>query len=240
MFDSTNEWYRAPVNSAVLLPAPERPAYTTAEAARWARTSRVTARRWLQGYEYDTLRGRRRSGPVASQAAGERYLSFYDLVEVAAIAAAKNAGVTLPRIRAAITYAGERFSHGRPLLLETFLTDGRDLFLYEAGEPPLHVNASQAGQIAFDHIAEVLRRLDYERARPVRWWPDGQSRSILVDPRVGFGQPIIYPSGVRTETVVDRFYAGEAMDGIADEFNLTREQIEDALRFENPLGVTPA
>jgi uncharacterized protein (DUF433 family) len=241
LFTPEAAWYRADMSIGTLPPAPERPAYTAAEAARYARTSPVTARRWLEGYTYRTVRGARRSTPVTSHPAGERFLTFYDLVEVAAIAAAKNAGVKLPRIRSAIEYAQERFRADRPLLLERFLTDGRDLFLHEV-EPAgsLHVNASQAGQIAFPYIAEVLRHLDYESERPVRWWPVGQDRPILVDPRVGFGQPLIYPSGVRTETVVDRFLAGERMGAIAEEYGLTRELIEEALRFENRLGLIPA
>ena len=241
LFNPDPEWYRANMSTGTLPPAPERPAYTAAEAARYARTSPVTARRWLEGYDYTTVRGSRRSTPVTNHPAGERYLTFYDLVEVAAIAAAKNAGVKLPRIRSAIGYAQERFRADRPLLLERFLTDGRDLYLREI-EPsgPLHVNASQAGQIAFPYIAAVLRHLEYEGERPVRWWPVGQERAILVDPRVGFGQPLIYPSGIRTETVVDRFLADEPMEAIAEEFGLSRLLIEEALRFENRLGLIPA
>lgn len=242
LFGSKREWYRAGMNIGTVPPAAERPTYTAAEAARYARTSSVTARRWLEGYDYKTVRGRRHSAPLTNHPAGERYLTFYDLVEVAAIAAAKNAGVKLPRIRSAIEYAQERFRAARPLLLERFLTDGRDLYLREL-EPragALHVNASQAGQIAFPYIAEVLRHLDYEGEHPVRWWPVGQDRPILVDPKVGFGQPLIYPSGVRTETVVDRFLAGERMEAIGEEFGLTRELIEEALRFENRLGLIPA
>jgi uncharacterized protein (DUF433 family)/DNA-binding transcriptional MerR regulator len=229
------------MNIGSLGPAPERPAYTAAEAARYARTSQATARRWLLGYDYRTLSGRRHSGPVTSHQVGERYLTFYDLVEVAAIAAAKNAGVTLPRIRSAIDYAQERFNADRPLLLERFLTDGRDLFLRELHDAePMHVNASQAGQLAFPYIAEVLRHLTYESERPIQWWPVGQERSILVDPRVGFGQPLIYPSGIRTETVVDRWLSDEPIEAIAEEFGLTTELVEDALRFENKLGLIPA
>lgn len=241
LFSSDAGWYRASMNMGTLGPAPERPAYTAAEAARYARTSQATARRWVQGYDYKTLSGRRHSAPVTSHKPGERYLTFYDLVEVAAIAAAKNAGVALPRIRSAVEYAQERFKSDRPLLLERFLTDGRDLYLRELDQAePMHVNASQAGQIAFPYIAEVLRDVDYEENRPVRWWPVGQDRSILVDPKFGFGQPLIYPSGIRTETIVDRWLADESIESIAGEFGLTIALVEDALRFENKVGLIPA
>lgn len=241
LFGSEPEWYRQVVSIGVLPPAFERPAYTAAEAARYARTSQATARRWLEGYEYETRRGRRRSAPVGQHPAGQRYLTFDDLVEVAAIAAAKNAGVKLPRIKAAIAYAEQLFKVDRPLLLERFLTDGRDLYLREVRtEGTLHINASQAGQTAFPYIAEVLRHLDYEEGRPVRWWPFGKERPIVLDPLVSFGQPIVYPAGIRTETIVDRFEAGDSIDVIGDEFELTRALIEEALRFENRLGLIPA
>jgi len=86
----------------------------------------------------------------------------------------------------------------------------------------------------------VLRHLEYESERPIQWWPLGKDQPILVDPRVGFGQPIVFPSGIRTETIVDRFLADERIEGIAEEFGITREHIEDALRFENRIGLIPA
>ncbi len=222
--------------------AAERPLYTAAQAARYAKTSPVTTRRWVEGYEYDTVLGRRAAPPVGQHRTGERYLTFYDLVEVAAIAAAKNAGVTLPRIRAAVDYAKRLFEVDRPLLLERFLTDGRDLYLRELrpGAIPLHLNASEAGQTAFPYIADVLRHLDYEAERPARWWPAGKSEPIMIDPRVSFGQPIIVPGGIRTETLADRFYAGEDLDEIAAEYGLDPRAIQEALRFENTIGLIPA
>lgn len=241
LFGAGDEWYRPAVNLGTLPPAAERPTYTAAEAARYARTSPSTTRRWLKGYEYETRRGRRRSGPVAAHPAGQRFLTFYDLVEVAAIASAINAGVSLQRVRAAVAYAKELFDNDRPLLLERFLTDGRDLFLRELRvEGDLHINASQAGQTAFSYIAEILRHLDYESERPVRWWPSGKDRPIAVDPRVSFGHPIILPQAIRTETVADSFEAGESIAAIAEEFELEPIQVEEAIRFENRVGVIPA
>lgn len=225
-----------------LAPAHERPVYTTQEAARYAQAAPSTARRWVKGYEYETRYGTKAGAPVSSHQ-GDRFLTFEDLVEVAAIAAAIRAGVSLQRIRAAVDYARELFHVDRPLLLETFLTDGQDLFLHELdvkAEADRHLNASQAGQIAFPYIAEVLRHLDYEAGRPVRWWPRGKDGSIVVDPRVAFGQPILWARGIRTETVLDRFMAGERIEEIADEFGLTPDDVEDALRFENSAAVVAA
>ena len=219
-----------------LAPASERPIYTAQEASRYARTSPSTTRRWLEGYEYATSRGVRQARPVSSHRSGDRFLTFHDLVEVAAIASAVREGVRLPRIRAAIDYARQLFHADRPLLLERFLTDGRDLFLHELDvreEADRHLNASEAGQIAFPYIAEVLRHLDYEGGAPVRWWPAGKDRPIMVDPRISFGHPVLAASGIRTETILDRFMANETIQEIADEYEISAEDVEEALRFEN-------
>src|SRR5258708_1029705 len=116
MFEFSDRWYVAPAMfDASLPPPPLRPTYTAAEAARYARTSPTTARRWLEGYKYQTKRGERRSGPVTSHPAAQRWLTFYDLVEVAAIASAISHGVSLVRIRSAIDYARDLFNYDRPL-----------------------------------------------------------------------------------------------------------------------------
>jgi uncharacterized protein (DUF433 family) len=220
-----------------LEPATERPAYTAGEAARYAQAAPSTARRWLDGYTYSTRVGPRVAPPVASHRAGDRFLTFEDLVEVAAIAAAIREGVTLRRVRAAVDYARELFKVGRPLLLERFLTDGRDLYLHELDvkdEVDRHLNASTAGQMAFPYIAEVLRHLDYdEDGKPYRWWPRGRDGAVLVDPRIAFGQPVLARTGIRTDTVLDRFMAGESIDEIADEYDLTAEEVQEGVRFEN-------
>jgi uncharacterized protein (DUF433 family) len=224
-------------------PPAGRPSYTIAEASRYARTSASTTRRWLKGYEYPTLRGTVQAAPVTTRP-NDRLLTFHDLVEVAAIASAINAGVKLPQIRSAIDYARDRFRAERPLLLERFLTDGKSLFLHEldaTNEQDLHVNASEAGQIAFSYIREVLRHLDYDQdGQPARWWPVGKDGPILVDPRVGFGQPVIASTGVRTETIVDRFLAGESFQDVANEYSISPDDVQVAIRFENRLGLVPA
>ena len=238
LFGSDARWYGSQVSLNTLPPAFDRPAYTLAEAARYARTATTTARQWVFGRNYPTAGGERRSAPVAARRPADvPFLTFHDLVEVAAIARAKEEGVKLPAIRAAIEYAKEYFGVERPLLLEKFMTDGESLYLTEAA---LNINASRAGQLAFPYIREVLRHLDYEDGQPSRWWPDGKGGDILVDPRVSFGYPVIASTGLRTSEVIDRFQAGEDVAEIADEYHVPPGVIQAAMRFENRVGLIPA
>lgn len=52
------------------------------------------------------------------------------------------------------------------------------------------------------------------------------------DPRRAFGSPVIAGTGIRTEDVFLRFSAGEPLAELADDYRLTFEQAEEAVRAE--------
>lgn len=216
-----------------VLPEPRfRPLYALGEVARYAKTSPQTASRWLRGYEYPTQQGTRYSGRVAGSGK-EGFLTFEDLVEVAAIARARNEGVSMSRLRQAVTTAQAIYRWQRPFLHRGFLTDGRELFLRE-GDSGDHVNLNREGQVAWQHISEVLRSVDYEDDYPSRWWAAGRAKHIVVDPRYSFGKPFVHPQVVSTIILIQRFQAGEDIDDLADDYDLSRAVVGDAIRFEQP------
>jgi len=62
--------------------------------------------------------------------------------------------------------------------------------------------------------------------------PNYEITDVVVDPQVAFGYPVVMKSGVRVKDVLDRFWAGDAVDSIAYDFDLPRPQVEDLLRAE--------
>lgn len=221
-----------------LLVALERPMYTPAEVARWANTTPQTARRWVSGYRFATRSGELVWSPPVTQREGLDYLTFQDLVEVAVVAAARRAGVSMPKIRRAVEYARSVLQVPRPLLSLRFKTDGHNLFLRDRATDPHFTVASEFGQLAWEHIASVLRDIDYYRvipaAEPVAaaWWPRGRQAGIVLDPLVNFGRPIVAELGVRTETLIDRFQAGMGIAEIAESYGTRPDVVEEVLRFE--------
>ncbi|MGH8656325.1 MAG: DUF433 domain-containing protein [Gammaproteobacteria bacterium] len=66
---------------------------------------------------------------------------------------------------------------------------------------------------------------------------DAAERGIVViDPRLGFGRPVIEGTGIRTEVIIDRFRAGEPIDSIAEDYGRSRAEIEEIVRGELPLA----
>jgi uncharacterized protein (DUF433 family) len=210
------------------------PMYTTAEAARYVGMSAPTVGRWRAGYTYPTASGARRSKAVTGGRASG-LLSFNELLEVAVVAAARRA-VPMQAIRRAVDAAKIIYKVDRPLILIEFKHDGRHLFTKELeGALPRYVNLSRAGQTAWEHVQDVLADLDYDGGTLARrWWPAGRDTPIVIDPRVSFGRPYIVHRGISTDAIRGRFSAGESIDLIADDLDVTEAEAEAAIRFELP------
>lgn len=215
----------------------DRPIYTLAEAARYARTSPQSIARWRAGYSYQTLQGPRRSEAITG-GPGTGLLSFSELLEVAAVAAAR-AHVAMRAVRRAVDAARRVYGVERPFLLLDLKTDGRELFIRELtgadeGVGDRYVNLSRAGQVAWEHIGAILKDLDYEKGRASLWWVAGRSEPIVINPSVSFGRPYIFGRGISTDAIRSRLQAKESLAAIADDFGLTDTELAAALRFELP------
>jgi hypothetical protein len=79
----------------------ERPAYDYAGADRIAGATRGTSKRWTRGYSYVAAEGRISLHPVTRGVDHPEIpgVSFFDLVEVAAIIKLEDLVLSLPRIR---------------------------------------------------------------------------------------------------------------------------------------------
>jgi uncharacterized protein (DUF433 family) len=64
-----------------------------------------------------------------------------------------------------------------------------------------------------------------ERLRPV-----SEIKSVVIDPLRQFGEPVV--RSVRTEIIAEQLRVGETIDGIAELFDLSRDLVEAALRYE--------
>jgi len=136
-------------------------------------------------------------------------------------------------VRKAIEAARELYGSDQPLTLFKFQTDGRELFTHEL-EPSRYVNLTRRGQIAWEHIRDVLKDLEYDESGVAfRWWPSGKDKPIVIDPRISFGRPYLIRRGISTDAIFGRFVSGESIESILDDFELTGAEVEAAVRFES-------
>jgi uncharacterized protein (DUF433 family) len=220
--------------------------YSVAEAARYLDVPDSTFRSWTHGYH------RRSSG--RPDVSGEPILTavpktgnqgpvipFIGLAEGLVLTALRRSGVTLQRIRPALSHLATDFGLDHALASRRLYTDGAEvLFDYADDEDPDTARAVRSlvvvrnGQRVFNDVVEAyLKRVEYG--------PDGYPQlielpayaiaKVVVDPGRGFGQPVFRRGGARLEDALAMFRAGESLETVAEEYGIPLDQLEDVVRI---------
>jgi uncharacterized protein (DUF433 family)/DNA-binding transcriptional MerR regulator len=201
------------------------PYYQITEAAKYAGVAPQTVVAW-----------HKQDRPTLSSKEQREELTYMQLIEVAVVAAFRNAGVTLKNIRAAREYVKNALRSEYPFAHFRFKSEGKNLWMDyeqiegEKGKGKL-LKANQAGQLAWSHIIGRLEQFEYEhQGIVIRWHVAGPSSPIIIDPRLAFGTPTI--RGIPTWVIKGQWNAGESDTDIAEDFGLNKDEVRKALEFE--------
>lgn len=211
----------------------EREVYEVGEAARLLGLHVRTLRNWLEGY---SARGKSYPPVLRKAATGSDLLTWGEFVEAGYLAEYRRAQkVPLPRIRDYIEAWRARLGVPYPLahqqpyvgpdhdLMDSAETEGGDTIMYRFRD----------GQLTMTPWArEFFHKIDFEHQIAQRIWPDGKDQRVVIDPQRAFGAPTV--DGVRTEVLYEMFVAGDLLADIAADYDLDREAVEAAIRFESP------
>lgn len=220
----------------------ETPLYTATEAAHYLRVPVSTVRAWAFGQGHRKDGSRQFKSVIELSKRQGRQLTFINLVELFVLSAIRRRhGVALPQVRRALDYLKKSFPSPHPLADHEFQTNGVDLFAKKFGE---YLNLSRDGQIEIKQLIEARLRCVMRDAAgvPLKLYLSPRSAEganlgiVLIDPRFGFGRPVIEGTGIRTEVIVGRFSAGETIDSIAEDYGRSRDEIEEIVRGELPLA----
>lgn len=140
-------------------------------------------------------------------------------------------GLSMPKVReAALAVRGE-FDTPYALATKRVATDGAEIFIeYASGE----IARARDGQRPFREVIDTHLRF-------IEWGEDGWPAAIrlqqyedvapvIIDPRFAWGQPVVEENRVPIAAITEMWRAGDTMELIADEFELTREQVEAICR----------
>ena len=211
----------------------DQAAYAMAEAARYLKLPSATLRSWVVGRPYPTKNGDAgHFKPLIRPAVKfPPTLSFYNLIEAHVLRSLRTEhGVAVRELRKAINYAEKTLKVERLLLHKDLSTHGGKVFLDEYGKL---INLTASGQLAMRMMLEEhLKRVEWDEWQfPVRLYPfvSGQadvSRPIAIDPQIAFGRPVVLKVGVSTAVIAERIDAEEALQEVADDYDLTVEEVE--------------
>lgn len=219
--------------------------YSVPEAARITHVSAPRIRRWLAGYTFKSGDAVRSSPPLWQRqivSDDSVALSFRDLLEVRFVDAFLRHGVRLTVIRTAAEKAAEIIGDSHPFSTKQFKTDGRSIFadiVQKSGEQSL-LDLTKS-QYAFKSVMEpfLFAGLEFPEFgnRPMRWWPLGQDRRVVIDPERSFGQPIVTPESVPTSVLARAFHVEGSIDAVARWYEVDPRSVRDAVDFEKTLAI---
>lgn len=217
----------------------EMPTYGITEAAHYLSIPFATLRSWVIGRRYPTTSGVKFFRPlIVLPDRKQPLISFMNLVEAHVLnAIRKKHKLALPKVRRAVDYLSRGLNSKRPLTEEKLKTDNIDLFIEQFGKL---INLSADGQLAMREVLEShLQRIDHDyHGLPVRLYPFTRAagmndpKAVVIDPQISFGKPVLTGTGIPTSIVTERYKAGESVDELAEDYGLSRLQIEEALRYE--------
>ena len=222
----------------------EVPLYTLAEAARALDVPSTTFATWARGDE--------RPGPgrtamngaaIVTTVAGDPgrpAIPFVGLAEGMVLAAVRRAGVPMQRVRPALAVLARELGVEHALASQRLYTDGAELLFDfsttlddRAAVAARELVVVRSGQRVFhDVIDQYLKRIEYAGDGYPRLihLPAYDRADVVVDPGRSFGQPIFAHGGARIEDVLSRFWAGEDIAALSEEFGVPEPEIEDVLR----------
>ncbi len=229
----------------------EIPLYGFADTARYLKLHVNTLRSWIYGRTYYAENEKRKSLPVIQLPDKNKpLLSFINLVEIHVLSAITRVHkVQFKKVRLALEYLEEKSKSAHPLADTEFWTDEFDLFVEKSGDL---ICASRDGQMVMQAVIEqYLLRVDRDiDLSAFRIYPFSKEilfsslkekpksilekapKNISIDPLVAFGRPTIAGTGVATNVIAGKFKAGEKIENLAKDYEITATQVREAVEYE--------
>jgi DNA-binding transcriptional MerR regulator len=176
---------------------------------------------------------------------GRRIFSFHELIELRFVSWCRENGVSMPVIRAAAQVAAELFQATHPFALDTFATDGHNIFALmrekradlALGKNVLAVELPKFQLVFTSMIEPYFKDLDFEDHWANRWWPLGKDRRVVLDPARRFGEPIDGETGVPTNSLYQTYLAEDKdMSRVAWWYDVPVEAVAYAVDYEKLLA----
>lgn len=222
----------------------DTPIYTMAEAGQYLDVPYSTFRSWAKGYSVSRPDGSITVGEpfltVLSGRHGRASVPFVGLVEGTVAAAFRRAGVSLQHVRKALAVLQDEIGIEHALASNRLYTDGAKIiydYADKTGEEELAVVVTGQGMFA-DIIRAYLERIHYasDSYADRLTLPITERPLVEVDPERNFGRPRFITNGAPIAAALHRFKAGESPESVAEDFDLSVDDLWDVIRASLPIA----
>jgi uncharacterized protein (DUF433 family) len=226
------------------------PIYSIPQAAQYLRLRNDRLRDWVGGWFSKTKADKRSFEPLIKLPHPNNFellpqskttlLSFINLVEAhVLIAIFKATGFSRKQLSTALDYINDHLSTPQLYAGKEFERKVRNLLFERFGQKLAASDREQeAKQILNTYFDRIVRD---EAGLPLKLYPftklpgSDEPKTVMIDPRISFGRPVLAGTGIPTAILAERYKAGDSIDELAEDYNCNRLQIEEGIRCELPL-----
>lgn len=202
------------------------PLLTARDTARHLGMPESTLDRWLATPSDEPL-----VHAIKPERRGWPRVPFVGIIEAYVLRSLREAGLSLAMVETAAAAVRQEFGDPYALASRRIATDGVDIFVRfadgslaraEDGQPPI--------QETIDGYLKFIGWDDEGTPRALRLPAYSKGATVIIDPRFAWGAPVIEESRTPVDEIVGLWRAGDSIDGIAEEFGLTADEVENVLR----------
>ena len=219
----------------------EREMFAEAEAARLLRVPQGTLHYWLEG---GTQRGKVHSPILRVEPTNSRSVTWAEFVEAGLLRSYRKHRVPMAELRTFIGLLRTEMGVPYPLAHHRPFVSGRNLVLQAQEEAGLEADfclvAVASGQLVLTGpSSDFVQRVTWDGDIAAGWRPHDDPRSpVLMTPDLRFGRPAV--KGISTDIIWEHDQAGEDIHEIANDFDLSVEDVRWALSYENSVRAESA
>ena len=200
------------------------PLYTLTEVADFVEVPESTLRYWIAKKHLVRALPRERKG--------DAYLPFMAVAEADFIHNMRRAGLRLAAVEEGVTALRQ---HLGPAWLQRdrLAHDGVDVLRNLADQGDAEWTRARDAQAGIPGYIEVgLEHIEFDtdgipgRVRIAKY----AGADVIIDPRFGFGQPILDEQGVRVQDVAELFLAGDSIAVVSEELGVAEPVVESIVR----------
>ena len=221
----------------------DRPVYTFREVDRLLGLNQGTARRWIDGYRRS---GRVYQPIVREYASADPWVTWGEFTETRLLSEYRDLNdIRIQKLRVVVEHLRGETGHRYPLAYaQPFLLHGREVVMraqQAAGLEEDLLVVVRTGQLVMTPRAQrFVQAATYEsdpagaqvdQKIAVRFRADPRYPDVAIDPEQRSGRPTIIGRNILVTTLADMVLSGDDVDDIARWYDLTADQVQQAVDF---------